>query len=237
VSSLAVRPPACAAARGGIGARGRIRASAAALVLALTVAAAGAAPASSSTMSSDASLLLKQVLATQDHGAAPFIIIDKRRARLWVLDERGRALGSTPVLLGLAVGDTTVPGVGDKPLAEVLPSERTTPAGRFGLEPGINLGGEDILWVDYDAGVSLHRVRATNAAERRLQRLATETADDNRISYGCINVPAAFYDRLIHPRFASLPAGRAAVYVLPEQLPLAKLFPFVAPAAARARFD
>ena len=39
-------------------------------------------------------------------------------------------------------------------------------------EPGRNLQGEDIVWVDYDAAVSMHRVRANNPAERRLERLA-----------------------------------------------------------------
>ena len=177
-------------------------------------------------LSPDANLLLGQVMQSGDHHAAPFIIIDKRQARLWVVDARGSTIGSTPVLLGLAVGDHTVPGIGDRPLAQVLPTERTTPAGRFGLEPGINLGGEDILWVDYDAGVSLHRVRATNRAERRLQRLASATVEDNRISYGCINVPTAFYDRVIHPRFSTLPAGRAQIYILPETRTLQEVFHF-----------
>jgi hypothetical protein len=32
--------------------------------------------------------------------------------------------------------------------------------------------------------------------------------DDNRISYGCINVPAAFYDGVVRPLLAG---GRAVV--------------------------
>ena len=79
-----------------------------------------------------------------------------------------------------------------------------------------------ILAVDYDAAVSMHRVRAANAAERRLQRLATPTPADNRISYGCINVPAAFYDGRIRALFA--PPRRGVVYLLPETMPLATLF-------------
>ncbi len=59
-------------------------------------------------------------------------------------------------------------------MASILPEERTTPAGRFVAELGHNIKGEDIVWVDYDAAVSLHRVRATNPTERRLQRLATQ---------------------------------------------------------------
>ncbi|RZJ44066.1 MAG: L,D-transpeptidase, partial [Brevundimonas sp.] len=36
---------------------------------------------------------------------------------------------------------------------------------------------------------------------------------DNRISYGCINVPAPFYATVIRPLFES---GEGIVYVLPE---------------------
>ncbi len=175
----------------------------------------------------DAAELVGGVLAVGDHRGAPFVVIDKRHARMWVLDASGRVQASTPVLLGLAVGDHTVPGIGDRPLEQVRPDERTTPAGRFGIEPGRNLRGEDILWVDYESAVSMHRVRTANKADRRLERLATPTEADNRISYGCINVPTAFYDRYLQPVFASLPRDRAAAYLLPETKPLRDVFPFL----------
>ncbi|MBA3598908.1 MAG: hypothetical protein H0W40_16255 [Methylibium sp.] len=148
-----------------------------------------------------------------DHGALPFVIVDKREAQLFVFDAQGGLLGATPVLLGLAHGDDSVPSIGERLLVDIRPEERTTPAGRFLAEPGRNLDGEDIVWVDYDAAVSMHRVRATKPAERRLQRLASATPADNRISYGCINLPASFYDEVLRPVFAG---ARAIVYVLPE---------------------
>lgn len=160
-------------------------------------------------------------VASNDHGALPFVVIDKREARLYVFDAGGRLSGAAPVLLGLAPGDDSVPGIGERPLAEVRPEERTTPAGRFVAEPGLNLDGEDIIWVDYEAAVSMHRVRATKPAERRLERLATATATDNRISYGCINLPAAFYDEVLSPAFS---ATMGIVYVLPETRPLRAQF-------------
>ncbi len=51
-----------------------------------------------------------------------------------------------------------------------------------------------ILWVDYEDGIAMHAVITTNPKGRRLQRLTTPTPLDNRISYGCINVPAKFFD-------------------------------------------
>jgi hypothetical protein len=79
----------------------------------------------------------------------------------------------------------------------------------------------DILWVDYDAAISLHRVVTNKPAERRLARLATASALDNRISYGCINVPAVFYETIVAPLFR--PAN-GVVYVLPERRAFADVF-------------
>lgn len=169
--------------------------------------------------------MIAWIRLTGDAEGRPFAVLDKRGATLWVWDAEGRWRGTTPVLLGAAAGDASVPGIGTRPIRDVQPHERTTPAGRFVVEPGHNTNGEDILWVDYDAAVSMHRVRATNPVERRLQRLATRTAEDNRISYGCINVPKAFYERTLKPLFARhRPALRGLVYVLPETMPAERLF-------------
>ena len=168
--------------------------------------------------------LARAAAAAGDNLSQPFAVIDKTAARLFLFDREGRMTASSPVLLGLARGDDSVPGIGSRPMAEIRTEERTTPAGRFNAEPGINTAGEDIVWIDYDAAVSMHRVRANNKSEQRLQRLASPTPGDNRISYGCINVPAAFYDAHVKPVFAS--RGRA-VYVLPENAPLEERFPFL----------
>lgn len=161
-------------------------------------------------------------LASKDHDGLPFLIVDKPAATLYVFDANGVLVGSSPVLLGLARGDDSVPGIGARPMKQIRPDERTTPAGRFLGERGINSHGEDIMWVDYEDAVSMHRVRATNPKERRLERLRTPTVADNRISYGCINVPKRFYERHVVPAFA---AGHAVVYVLPDIKPLRDYFP------------
>jgi len=155
-----------------------------------------------------------------DHQRKPFVILDKKAAHVYVFDAAGRLHADSPVLLGYAVGDDTVPGVGSKPLSEVLPEERTTPAGRFVAEMGMNLR-EDVVWVDYDAAVSMHRVLTTNPEERRLERLATPTVEDNRVSYGCINLPTAFYEQVLAP---TVRASGAIIYVLPETRPPQQVF-------------
>ena len=180
----------------------------------LSLAAPAAATNALEPMTPHAQRAYTHVVATRDNASAPFVVIDKVAARLWLFDARGDARGSTPVLLGAARGDATVPGIGQRPIEQVLPHERTTPAGRFVAERGRNLHGEDIIWIDYDAAVSMHRVRATKPSERRLERLASPTPRDNRISYGCINVPAAFYDQWLAPLVMKT---KPIVYVLPEE--------------------
>lgn len=171
--------------------------------------------------SPDVRHLADWIAETKDNGPSDFLIVDKRNARVYVFDAKARVRGSTPVLLGAARGDASVPGIGSRPIADIRPHERTTPAGRFTAERGRNLQGEDIVWVDYDAAVSMHRVRATNPSERRLERLATPTIDDNRISYGCINVPVKFYETHVRPTVAK---QRAVVYVLPEVRSVKEVF-------------
>jgi hypothetical protein len=51
--------------------------------------------------------------------------------------------------------------------------------------------------------------------------MASDTAADNRISYGCINLPREFYEATIRPVFSS---GRGWIYVLPETRPIQSLF-------------
>ncbi|HEX2966950.1 MAG TPA: hypothetical protein VHO84_14280 [Syntrophorhabdaceae bacterium] len=153
------------------------------------------------------------VVDSGDNNNMPFVIVDKLDARVFVFDADGQIRGASPALLGLARGDNSVPGIGDRELSDVRPEERTTPAGRFIASLGYNFNGKDVLWVDYNGAVSLHRVITTDPAEHRLQRLATPTPLDNRISYGCINVPVKFYDTVVRPAFAGT---NGIVYVLPE---------------------
>ncbi|MEO6362316.1 MAG: L,D-transpeptidase [Caldimonas sp.] len=162
-----------------------------------------------------------RVVALDDAAGLPFLIVDKVAARVLAFDVSGRLLDQAPALLGLAHGDDSVPGIGERRMADIKPDERTTPAGRFVAELGENLNGEDILWVDYDNAISMHRVRVVAAAQQRLKRLASETAADNRISYGCINVPAAFFDTVVKPLVSP---RRAIVYVLPETRSASTLF-------------
>jgi hypothetical protein len=153
------------------------------------------------------------VLDAGDHAGRPFVIVDKLQSRVFVFDGTGRLLGATPALLGLALGDESVPGIGTRLMSAILPGERTTPAGRFAGYLQLSLHGEEILWVDHETAVALHPVSAKPTKERRLERMASLTVSDRRITYGCINVPAAFFATVVAPLFR---AGGGVIYVLPE---------------------
>ena len=159
-----------------------------------------------------------------DRRNLPFAIVDKRNAKVFVFDAHGKFRGAAAALLGMGVGDDTVPGIGQRRLATIAPEERTTPAGRFEAALGHDFD-QDILWVDYETSLSLHRVITSHPKERRRQRLTSATPLDNRISYGCINVPAEFYDKVVIPAFTGTVG---IVYILPETKPLAKVFPIAA---------
>ena len=175
------------------------------------------------------------VAAARDNGGLPYAIIDKQAASLLLFDAKGDFLGQTPVLLGIGVGDDSSPGVGAKNLSEIGPAERTTPAGRFVAKFGRAFGRERVLWVDYANSVALHAVITTHKAERRVARLLSPSPDDNRISFGCINVGSRFYTGKLRPLFQK---KGGVVYILPDTralydvFPRARLLPYLGTTAA-----
>jgi hypothetical protein len=171
--------------------------------------------------------LLDWVKAARDNHGLPFMIVDKADARVIVFDRQGEPAGAAAALLGLGKGDDSVPGIGQRRLADIAPAERTTPAGRFEASLGNDLE-QDVLWIDYQSALSLHRVIVGTPRDHRAARLASPTPLDNRISFGCINVPAAFFDRVVLPAFTGTVG---IVYILPETRPLRSVFPLRAPLA------
>lgn len=161
------------------------------------------------------------VVTKHDNGKLPFVVLDKRDARLYVFESTGKLLDRTPVLLGSAHGDETYPGIGDVPISQVKPYQRTTAAGRFVTRPGLDADHTDVVWLDYDAALAMHRVINKVKAERRLQRLASANPTVRRISWGCINIPIAFFDAYISPVFGK---RSGITYVIPERKTFAEVF-------------
>lgn len=157
---------------------------------------------------------------TRNNQNKAFVVVDKKQARMYLFEPNGKLKSDAPVLLGQAVGDVIPPGTASKPISKLKPHEKATPAGRFLARPGKNTRGDNVIWIDYNAAISLHRLRKVGK-ENRAERIATADIGDNRISNGCVNVPPSFYDRLLRPTV--LKKG-AYVYVLPETKAPQQLF-------------
>jgi len=188
-----------------------------------TAAPAAAESAQADLPSPEVTKITGWVLGSRDNGERPFIIIDKNTAEMFAFDAGGHLVGRAPVLIGIAKGDQSTPGVGDRELSRIRVEQRTTPAGRFFAKFGPAAGHKQVLWIDYADSVSLHAVISANKKERRLQRLNSRTADDNRITFGCINAPTAFYKDVVQPLFKE----SGVVYILPDSRSLGEVFPAV----------
>jgi hypothetical protein len=171
--------------------------------------------------------LAKWIAATDDNGALPFMIVDKRGARAYAFDAAGGFLGSAPVLLGMARGDDSAPEIRGLKLAQISAEQRTTPAGRFVTQWGPSDRHGTMLWVDLVDAISMHPVMSVSASEHRAQRIRSADPNDHRISYGCINLPKPFYDNVV---LTALEGGNAIVYVMPDTKPIAVVFPAFAAA-------
>ena len=173
------------------------------------------------------------VVATGDSEGYPFAIIDKDAAQVLVFGGDGRLRGAAPGLFGSAVGDHSAPGIAGLALGEIPGRDRTTPAGRFvgGYGPSIDAGR--VLWVDHESAVSMHPTATGVPAERRPERLASPTPEDNRVTHGCINVAPEFYEGIVRPTFEQ----GGVFYILPDTLSLAEAFPEFVQSRATAQLD
>jgi hypothetical protein len=165
------------------------------------------------TASQEARQIADWVVDSGDNKNMPFVILDKKEAKVFVFHAHGGLRGAAPVLLGITVGDDSFPGVGNKPLSQVKPEEKTTPAGRFLAASDKNIKGADIVWIDYEGAVSLHAVVKGKPEERSAERLASPLPSERRISFGCVNVPVNFFKTALLPSFKK---SDGIVYVLPE---------------------
>lgn len=186
------------------------------------IAAAAAVHAQAAALTREARELHAWVVKARDHAGLSFAIVDKKAARIYVFDARGKLRGESTVLLGQARGDDSAPDVGRHTQQGFVPfAERTTPAGRFIAEPGINISGEQVIWVDYESAFAIHRLRPGRTKKDRERRLASASPGEHRASYGCVVVPVRFFEDVVQ---RWLGGGRAMVYVMPENEPAREIF-------------
>jgi hypothetical protein len=166
--------------------------------------------------------------SSHDNAGLPFIVVDKVNAQVYAFNPSAQLKATAPILLGMGRGDEVlVPS--NAPMSAIPPEKRITPAGRYLSNLVTDSHGKQVLSIDYKDSISLHIVVKGTPAQQRAARLASVTSDDNRISFGCINVPPGFFTEIVSPDFTP---ARGIVYVLPETRSAAQWFGFQPPVTA-----
>lgn len=177
--------------------------------------------------SSEVQAVARWVSDSHDNAGLPFLLVDKTNAQVYAFNPFGQLQATAPALLGMAKGDRLLASNTAK-MSQMGPNVRITPAGRYESRLAIDSHGKELLVIDYDASISMHPVVKGTPAEHRAERLSSATSADNRISFGCINVPPTFYTSFVHSDFANT---KGIVYILPETSTAGELFGFQPPAS------
>lgn len=157
-------------------------------------------------------------------GGAAFIVVDKPGGLLYAFDASGSLLAKTPALTGKTVADVYTEAQKRLSLAQTTDKDKVTPAGEFASK-GVNSGyGKSVEFSHFGTSrLLIHSVYLGTPSERRAERLSSPTGEDNRVSYGCINVPAEFVKDVLEPHFM----GASRVVVMPETMSVEEMFPDV----------
>ena len=169
------------------------------------------------------------IAASKDNAGLPFVVVDKVNAQVYAFTPHAQLKATTPVLLGMGAGDKVLVSP-DAPMSAIPPDKRITPAGRYPSKLVKDNHGKIVLLVDGPNLITMHIVVKGTPVQRRTERLLSAATNDNRVSYGCINVPPAFFTTIIDPDFRR---AQGLVYILPEKTTPAQLFGFQ-PAAVTA---
>jgi hypothetical protein len=184
------------------------------------------------TASSEVQQVQQWVAASKDNAGLPFIVVDKTNAQVYAFTPYAQLKATAPILLGAGVGDKVLVAP-DAPMSAIPPQKRITPAGRYVSKLAIDPHAKHtILSIDPHNLISLHIVAPGTPAQRRAERLLSTTTEDNRVSFGCINVPPGFFTNVVEPDFAP---SQGVVYILPEKTTAAQLFGFQPTVTAPAR--
>ena len=159
------------------------------------------------SVSPDANAVRNYVAATNDSQGKSYLVADKKAGMLYMFSASGDKLTETSAIFGRDMSDSARSG--------------STPAGKFNLNympyEVSGYGGSVQAFAQQQSAANpskgeifaVHRVLNV-PGQNRLGRLSSKTSADNRISDGCINVPAAFYDNTLDGTFSG------PMYVIPE---------------------
>jgi len=142
-----------------------------------------------------------------------FMVADKPNGMLHIFKKDGSHALSDPTLYGKDKGDVM------EAVSSLEGGAKVTPAGKFTLKSmKSEYAGKQMLVLveskDSTGYIAIHAADVSTPSENRLGRLDTPTAEDNRVSYGCINTKHDTFVNKIVPNIDSLDGG--LIFVLPE---------------------
>lgn len=159
-------------------------------------------------LSRPASAVNSWVQQSKDNAGRPYIIADKQSGEIHIVGADGTVKATAPALYGRKMGDGMT--IGETPAGIFTIHQEAAPASYGGdLQQFATAPDGDVY--------AIHRV-LTNNKQDRPGRLASPTAEDNRISLGCINIPADLYNKYLSGKFDG------KLYVLPDQRSLGDVF-------------
>jgi hypothetical protein len=159
-------------------------------------------------LSRSASAVNSWVQQSKDNAGRPYIIADKQSGEIHIVGADGQVKATAPALYGRKLGDGM--SIGETPAGIFTIHQEAAPASYGGdLQQFATAPDGDVY--------AIHRV-LTNNKQDRPGRLASPTAEDNRISLGCINIPADLYNKYLSGKFDG------KLYVLPDQRSLGDVF-------------
>ena len=158
----------------------------------------------------------------QGHGKS-FVMQDKINGLIYAFDGKGVLLAKAPSLYGASGKDLLSEESASKTIAQMTTADKVTPAGVFNAK-GVNSSyGFTVDFAEYKTGaIAIHIVYLGTPSENRQGRLDSKSPLDNRISYGCINVPAGFMS-VMKAHFSK----DSVVIVLPETQSAESFFPMM----------
>lgn len=161
------------------------------------------------------------------HPNKPIVIVDKQMGLTYMIDANGVLAGKSASLTGKTKGDFRSEEAKKTASVEsIAEKDKVTEAGMFegALKKSEDYGRVITLQEFNNYSVALHQTYLKKPAERRQERLESATPEDNRISFGCINVPNEFMQNVV---LKSIPYGmtRFPIVVIPESKSIQAFWP------------
>jgi hypothetical protein len=161
------------------------------------------------------------------HPNKPIIIVDKQMGLTYVIDTNGVLAGKSASLTGKTKGDFRSEEAKKIASVEAISEkDKVTEAGMFdaSIKNVPHYGNVITLQVFNNYSIAMHQTYLGAPAEQRQARLESATPEDNRISFGCINVSNEFMQDVV---FKAIPKGlkNFPVVVIPESKSIQAFWP------------